>query len=443
MKIVQSFWSAGKNCRNGCFGWQSPAFHYLGWILSCNQLRKYYDDVTLITDESGYDILINQLRLPYTDIIVCLDELNNYNPNLWALAKIKAYSLMKEPFIHVDGDVFVWDKIDSCVNGHDLIVQNIETTSDYYRDMWKNILPAIDYMPNAMTKYEHGIGNKAYNMGIFGGNDIDFIHEYCSESFHFVNNNIGKVNYIDNINFNIFFEQVLLYELAYERHKDVVSYIHEDIGDNEYRGFADFDYVPDIRNYLHLLGAYKKMPMVCNKLRAFVVRYYPEYYCRLEKSLRLKPKLGDYGLEYTEESVMQAEAEYIDALTSKNAESYQDGKSLLLRDIISLGSERYLREKLNSNENVYIVPNSGYVVKDKCIEIKLLYGEVVKIPKLSIDVVIFDIINGKCSKNTFNSMAMTYLDEGFPEHQKDNYIELLWKRILLLTSYGIFVHVEK
>ena len=112
MKIIQSFWTGNKNSLTDSYGWLLPIFNYLSWIISCNQLRRYYDDVTLVTDSQGYDVLINKLHLPYTDVIVSLDCLNHYNPNLWALAKIKAYQSIKEPFIHVDGDVFIWTKID-------------------------------------------------------------------------------------------------------------------------------------------------------------------------------------------------------------------------------------------------------------------------------------------------------------------------------------------
>ena len=89
MKIIQSFWSGNNDCLKDGYGWLSPIYHYASWILSCNQLRKYYDDVILVTDRAGYDVLIDNLHLPYTNVIVCLDELSKYSSNLWALAKIK------------------------------------------------------------------------------------------------------------------------------------------------------------------------------------------------------------------------------------------------------------------------------------------------------------------------------------------------------------------
>ena len=106
MKIIQSFWTGDRDALHSSYGWLTPMDHYLSWILSCNQLRKQYDQVCLVTDQQGYEILVEGLSLPYTEVKICLDTLNGYNPNLWALAKIKAYSIQKEPFVHVDGDVF-------------------------------------------------------------------------------------------------------------------------------------------------------------------------------------------------------------------------------------------------------------------------------------------------------------------------------------------------
>lgn len=45
MKIIQSFWTGNKNSLTDSYGWLLPIFNYLSWIISCNQLRRYYDDV--------------------------------------------------------------------------------------------------------------------------------------------------------------------------------------------------------------------------------------------------------------------------------------------------------------------------------------------------------------------------------------------------------------
>lgn len=311
MKIIQSFWTGNKNSLTDSYGWLLPIFNYLSWIISCNQLRRYYDDVTLVTDSQGYDVLINKLHLPYTDVIVSLDCLNHYNPNLWALAKIKAYQSIKEPFIHVDGDVFIWTKIDESLRDHELIVQNEETTTDYYGKMWRDIRHAISYMPEEMKRYDLHIDNKAYNTGIFGGTDIDFIQRYTYKAFDFVDKNIKMVNKLQGTNFNIFFEQVLLYEMVLSEGKTTGCFIHENIGDNQYHDFANFDEVPDKRKYLHLLGFYKKQLQVCKKMESFVIRYYPEYYQRLERLFALPEIFTASDYEYTTECTSLLEQDYM------------------------------------------------------------------------------------------------------------------------------------
>lgn len=53
-----------------------------------------------------------------------------------------------------------------------------------------SIRHAISYMPEEMKRYDLHIDNKAYNMGIFGGTDIDFIQRYTYKAFDFVDKNI-------------------------------------------------------------------------------------------------------------------------------------------------------------------------------------------------------------------------------------------------------------
>ena len=106
-KIVQSYWSkAYQNTPNS--GWAFRESHYMSWALSCLQLKQFYDEIELVTDSEGADLLINKLHLPYTSCLTILDKLKNENPAIWALGKIAAYEVQQEPFIHVDGDIYIW-----------------------------------------------------------------------------------------------------------------------------------------------------------------------------------------------------------------------------------------------------------------------------------------------------------------------------------------------
>ena len=121
----------------------------------------------------------------------------------------------------------------------------------------------------------------AYNAGIMGGADIDFFKRYTTVAFEFVNKNVHNLSKIDVTNFNIFFEQYLFYCLAKKEKINVNVLIPKIIGDNEYKGFGDFISVPYKKQYLHLLGNYKKSKLVCTQLANRLRQDYPNYYYKI------------------------------------------------------------------------------------------------------------------------------------------------------------------
>jgi hypothetical protein len=283
MKVIQSFWSQNKpDVINCSFGWMAPQYNWLSWILSANQLAKYYE-VELYTDQKGYEVLIEKLQLPYTKVHVVLDELNHYHSDLWAIPKIKAYSLQQEPFLHVDGDVFIWEPFPEALMGAGLIAQNMESTTLYYKNMWDEIKPKLEYIPTEMDKYVYGINNSACNMGIIGGHDIDFFQTYAATAFEFVDRNQAVWHNINGFNFNIFYEQLLFHEQAMIQNRTVDFLIDGITEDNNYVGFGDFDKVPKQKTYLHLLGVYKTNMRVSKMMEAYVIKEYPQYVERLAK----------------------------------------------------------------------------------------------------------------------------------------------------------------
>lgn len=281
MKVIQSFWSQGQADILPCsFGWMAPQYNWLSWILSANQLAKYYA-VELYTDQKGYEILIEKLQLPYAKVHVVLDELNHYHKDLWAIPKIKAYSLQQAPFLHVDGDVFIWEPFPEKLMQAGLITQNLESTTLYYKNMWDEIKPKLQYIPTEMDKYVYGINNSACNMGIIGGHDIDFFQTYTTTAFEFVNRNKDVWHNINGFNFNIFYEQLLFHEQAMIQQREVDFLIDGITEDNNYVGFGDFDKVPKQKTYLHLLGVYKTNRRVSKMLEAYVMKEYPQFVERL------------------------------------------------------------------------------------------------------------------------------------------------------------------
>jgi len=283
VKIVQSSWACNhKNLLEFNAGWYAPEYNLMGWTLSCLQLRRYYNNVTLYADDVSAKILIDVLRLPYTEVVCNLNQLDNYHFQLWALPKIYTYSQQSSSFLHVDGDVFIWKPFTDNLLKNGLIAQNLEVSTSYYENNMRLLESQLNYFPKeiieARKKYNPIY---AYNAGIFGGTDLSFFKTYTAKAFEFVRRNEQHLSQINVSVFNIFFEQYLFYSLAKKQNKSVAVLIDEVIGDNQYTGFGEFNEVPYNLQYLHLLGTFKRDRVVCEQMANRLRLDYPEYYYRI------------------------------------------------------------------------------------------------------------------------------------------------------------------
>lgn len=97
MNIVHTFWiDKGKDPLKDSFGWCSARYHLMSWALSCLQLHQFYEDLELITDRKGKELLIDQLKLPYKKVRVELDDLDLVQiPGLWVMKKYIPIHSMK------------------------------------------------------------------------------------------------------------------------------------------------------------------------------------------------------------------------------------------------------------------------------------------------------------------------------------------------------------
>ena len=307
------------------FGWLAPEYNLMSWALSSLQLKKFYKNITLYADSNSAKMLIDTLQLPYTNVICELDALQNYHPELWAIPKVYAYSKQESPFLHVDGDVYIWKAFSNELMNSGLIAQNMEAATVYYETKLKELETFLKYFPIEIVE-ERKSKNPvyAYNAGIFGGHDIEFFKKYTSKAFEFVNRNSGAFTNITVTDFNIFFEQYLFYCMVKTENKKVNVLFNKVIGDNEYTGLGDFAEVPYNKQYLHLLGVYKRNAVVCQQLADRLRLDYPEYYYKIISLYKrnLAPLQRDYYYNcrcIDEKSLVQR---YRD-LKSKNQLSFQ------------------------------------------------------------------------------------------------------------------------
>ncbi|MCW3464494.1 DUF6734 family protein [Chitinophaga nivalis] len=305
MKIVQTLWSKpGLNAN-----WLDTRFHYLSWALSCLQLRKYYDNVELYTDELGKYLLIDCFKLPYTKVHITLEEVP-YPTYLWAVPKILTYSLQTGPFLHIDGDAFLFKKIpEDFVYAHDFIFQNEEIDSSqkdgFYFKMFTDLFTIKPQ--EALPEWIRAIDMKeirAFNAGILGGSNMAFFKEYTAAAFAFLAEEKTTIEQFKQPQFATHMsEQVLpAYMKKDPRFKSAVLFepdhlpgfyipAAETIFDEahfpqtplsyDYTRLDEFGISPYGRKYIHLTGTKKRSLLVCKQIAKRLLNDYPEYYQRI------------------------------------------------------------------------------------------------------------------------------------------------------------------
>jgi hypothetical protein len=291
MRIVQTFWTAGRDPLKYSFGWSHPEYNLMSWALSCLSLREHYDEVALYTDQEGYDVLISKLHLPYTEVNVVYDK-NLCLPQHWAYAKIKTYSLQTKSFLHVDGDVYLPQPIPEDIANAPLIAQNKEIGTDYYRDMMHSVLHNPEMiLPKCIEKGLQEDSIASYNMGVFGGNDLRFIMQYCNEVQKFFDtngmNNTESVN--SRIECNVFFEQIILAAYAEEKQEDVGCIISHNMYDQCYT-ISEFCNLYNFYKFPlhHLLGGHKRNPFVQRMLRHQFANMYPKQFNLIRELTKMR-----------------------------------------------------------------------------------------------------------------------------------------------------------
>ena len=284
MRIVQTFWTAGKDPLHESFGWLHSEYNLMSWALSCLSLRAHYDEVALYTDSVGKHLLIDTLKLPYTEVNVVFDNFKCL-PQHWALSKIKTYSLQTEPFLHVDGDVYISKPLPEDVIHSPLVAQNREIGTSYYKHMmnWIQSRPEIK-LPEYVVKGLNEESVASYNMGFFGGTDVDFIQRYCDEVFHFMDSN--KMNDSTsigaNLDCNVFFEQVIFAVYADREKRKVASVLGKDMHDKGYTRSEFCNLMAFNKHHIHhLLGGHKRNPYVLRMLVHATKRRHSKVFLRI------------------------------------------------------------------------------------------------------------------------------------------------------------------
>lgn len=287
MRAVWSFWSkpyrAGRGSR-----WLSDYHARLAWGLSVELARRHYPDTTLVTDDDGAELLVDRLKLPFRSISLELNTLDDRDPGWWALGKLHAYRLQTEPFVHIDSDVFLWNRLPAELERAAVFAQSPEVFGPE-REGWyplravERTFAESGWLPDAWKAYSaRRSALEAACCGIVGGNRLDVLREWAELGVRVAEapeNAAGWAAWADKGYCNVLIEQFLLNAVV-ERRRELewladdanlrVAYLFPSDAD------AYDDAQAEARGYTHLIGGAKANPELMGDLEARMHADYPE-----------------------------------------------------------------------------------------------------------------------------------------------------------------------
>ncbi len=351
MKIVQTYYSYTDN-ENPIYdkaGFLTADMNWKSMALSCLLLKKHYGKVALYCNSSVKQI-VSELHIPYDEIVVIPDFMQEYKDcNLWALPKIFTYSQQKAPFLHVDCDWFMFDRISSKIEMSDVIGQNIEFDDQYYNK--KTFEKMLNYGCEFPLWIKDVIKStpilRVINAGILGGQDISFIQEYVELIKKFIHSNVNTLRKINDGFVNSIYEQLFLYLLSQKEGK-VVGLRTEG---NELS--TKFDWLPmDLTcspktGYIHMLAGIKRqfksyvfISQYLHYINPTVSNHITKYCYEHNVSPLINfPELGIF-IEKRKSMIQLAKGNNNDSKMREISTAYEEIKIKLSKDILEIFQEQ-------------------------------------------------------------------------------------------------------
>jgi hypothetical protein len=218
MRAIYSFWSKPFfsdytiSCKDIYIdkrigGFKNMEYFLKSFCVSVAKSKIFFNDVVLYTDGFGYE-LFKKLNLDINIENILDNSITKKEERFWAISKIKAYKIQKEPFVHIDNDLFFFKSIPKLFENLDILgawnENKIELYNyqidDYNKNGNKLVIPEI-------TKYikkNKKTNILAINCGLVAVKNLDFIKEYSYNIEKYLD--IVEQNY-EHINTCFFLEQ--------------------------------------------------------------------------------------------------------------------------------------------------------------------------------------------------------------------------------------------
>jgi len=290
MPFLHSFWTTTTDILALKGGFAHAKFHLMSWALSSLQVRKFYDNLELYTDSFGKELLVERLGLPYTAVRLDLEGLDFGLPKLlWTPKKMYAYAQQNTPFLHIDGDVFIFKPFEESLLSAPLVAQNLDVNMDFYKEVLQTVLQEFEYVPDYLEKdFDKDI--IAANAGVIGGTNYIFFKEYVQEAYQFLDRNRAHLEKVNLDYLSTFIEQYLYYAFAQHKQMKIAQVVKENVSPTYFPELFRFTDLPNRCSYIHLMNG-KPFPSFCESLAQRLYIDYPEMYQKVLATIKdLMPK---------------------------------------------------------------------------------------------------------------------------------------------------------
>jgi hypothetical protein len=181
-------------------GREIPETDRVYWTLSALLARRFYPPTTLFADrESAARLLKWGIKFDEVDTDTIPKVAGKADAMCWSAGKLAAMRSMAEkgkPFLHIDGDAFIFRPLPEALTSAAMFAQGTEKYIELRSAIYKRnthyplreLLPSLR-LPKFMALYAKRPRQRVINMGLFGGRDCAAIFDYADISIKtFVDN---------------------------------------------------------------------------------------------------------------------------------------------------------------------------------------------------------------------------------------------------------------
>ena len=265
MKLVYSFWSAPlknrwKQADNRLEDFEQSTLRCM--LLSILYAKKWGFRVEVVTDLEGQKLLQG---MPYDKLTTELEFLS-YNGKTWVEGKIMAISIQKEPFIHIDWDVFLLKhKVVEIFKTFkaDLLVQSVDD-KNYFAPNFMEEVAEMSHMLKASDNdvpHYHKQHDKQFNCGVMGFRNLKLRDEFVQDFAKAL-----RATSQTHKDFSIHIEQGMLFSTVAD-------------GEYSYRAVINSKRIGEAEKigYTHLLYLSKYTKESQDKIKQRIAKEFPDY----------------------------------------------------------------------------------------------------------------------------------------------------------------------